>query len=226
MTARRAFGAGVGVLVVYNVARAFGVFGDLVGLSAILLACVFLLIARSAGLDAVALGTAPADARRGLRYGAAVFGVIAIVLVATSLISATSGLLSDSRGDISGAELVFQILVSTLLVTVIPEELAFRGVLLGAGTKIWSERNAVLITSACFGLWHISPTLNRELSHASSSAMQTFGAVVGTVAITFVAGVGFCWLRLRSRSLLAPIIAHLGTNGVALAAAWFVARRG
>ena len=225
MTARNAFAVSVAVLLGYNVARAFGVFGDWVGLSAIVLAGVFLLIARAAGLDAGALGTAPADVGNGLRYGAAAFGLIAVVLIAVTVSPAGSTWLSDSRGDISGGELVFQILVSTLIVTVIPEELAFRGVLLGAGRKLWRERNAVLVTSALFGLWHIAPTLGRELSGDSRPALQTVGAVVGAVAVTFIAGVVFCWLRLRSRSLLAPILAHLGTNGVALAAAWVVAHR-
>jgi membrane protease YdiL (CAAX protease family) len=39
---------------------------------------------------------------------------------------------------------------------------------------------------------------------------------------TSVAGVVFSWLRLRSRSLVACVIAHFATNGVALAVAWFV----
>jgi membrane protease YdiL (CAAX protease family) len=46
--------------------------------------------------------------------------------------------------------------------------------------------------------------------------------VVGAVTITFLAGLVFCWLRLRSRSLIAPIVAHMATNGLALAVAWFV----
>jgi membrane protease YdiL (CAAX protease family) len=35
---------------------------------------------------------------------------------------------------------------------------------------------------------------------------------------------GFAWLRLRSRSLVAPVLAHIATNGVALVVAWFVLR--
>jgi membrane protease YdiL (CAAX protease family) len=31
----------------------------------------------------------------------------------------------------------------------------------------------------------------------------------------------FCWLRLRSGSLIAPILAHVATNGLALTVAWF-----
>jgi len=45
--------------------------------------------------------------------------------------------------------------------------------------------------------------------------------VLGSIAVTFVAGLIFCWLRLRSSSLLAPVMAHFATNGLALAVAWF-----
>jgi len=34
-------------------------------------------------------------------------------------------------------------------------------------------------------------------------------------------GLVFCWLRLRSRSLIAPVMAHVATNGLALTVAWF-----
>jgi membrane protease YdiL (CAAX protease family) len=36
----------------------------------------------------------------------------------------------------------------------------------------------------------------------------------------------FCWLRLRSRSLIAPVIAHAATDGLALAVAWFAVHHG
>jgi CAAX protease family protein len=39
--------------------------------------------------------------------------------------------------------------------------------------------------------------------------------------VTACAGMVFCWLRLRSGSLIAPILAHVATNGLALAVAWF-----
>ncbi len=44
--------------------------------------------------------------------------------------------------------------------------------------------------------------------------------VLGAVAVTFVAGLALCWLRLRSRSLIAPVMAHVATNGLALTIAW------
>jgi uncharacterized protein len=37
---------------------------------------------------------------------------------------------------------------------------------------------------------------------------------VATVCFTALAGVGLCWLRLRSGSLLAPLLAHWTVNGL------------
>jgi membrane protease YdiL (CAAX protease family) len=45
--------------------------------------------------------------------------------------------------------------------------------------------------------------------------------VLGPIAVTFVAGLAFCWLRLRCRSLIAPVMAHAAINGLALTVAWF-----
>ena len=47
----------------------------------------------------------------------------------------------------------------------------------------------------------------------------------GRSSVTFVAGLVFAWLRLRSRSLVAPVLAHVATNGLALVAAWAVAHQ-
>jgi len=226
---RRAFVAAVAILVAYNVVRAFGVLGRFKDVAAVGLALTMLALARYAGLGASGLGLARPDLRRGARYGAIVLGATTAVLVVAAAIPATSGFLDDDRAKVSFPSLVFAVAVLTLVVTVIPEELAFRGVLLGAGTALWSEGPAALVSSALFGLWHISPTLGTmSENHATASAATTpAGAalvVLGSVVATFVAGLVFCWLRLRSRSLLAPVLAHLATNGAALVVAWFVVR--
>jgi len=43
---------------------------------------------------------------------------------------------------------------------------------------------------------------------------------VATTAI----GLGFCWLRVASRSLVAPILAHCATNSVPFVVAWVLSR--
>jgi hypothetical protein len=95
---------------------------------------------------------------------------------------------------------------------VIPKELAFRGVLLGSTLHLWGTWRAVLITSVLFGLWHITTTLhtqsdNQTVRHASAALV-----VLGDVAVMAAARVIFCWLRLRSSSLVAPVLAHFATR--------------
>jgi membrane protease YdiL (CAAX protease family) len=142
------------------------------------------------------------------------------------VIPATNGFLHDSRAEIGGERLLYELGVSIVLLTAIPEELAFRGVLLGSALRLWSPLRASLITSALFGLWHIAPTLhtmsdNRSVSGLAASVGGRVLVVFGSIAVTSIAGLAFCWLRLRSRSLLAPIMAHIATNGLALTVAWF-----
>ena len=117
--------------------------------------------------------------------------------------------------------------MSIILLTAIPEEFAFRGVLLGSALQLWGARRASLVSSALFGLWHIEPTLhtmsgNVAVGGSSSSTAEQVLVVVGAVLVTFTAGLAFCWLRLRSESLLAPVLAHVATNGLGLAVAWVV----
>jgi membrane protease YdiL (CAAX protease family) len=63
---------------------------------------------------------------------------------------------------------------------------------------------------------------NTAVGGASATTGGQVLLVLGAVAVTFVAGLVFCWLRLRSRSLVAPFIAHVATNGLALVVAWAV----
>jgi membrane protease YdiL (CAAX protease family) len=228
MNAGRCFVQTVVVLVVFTVARAFGLLGP-PAISISLLIAALVLIAWSAGATRVDLGLGRADMGAGLRYGAGAFGVLLLVLMVAAVIPVTSGFLHDSRAQIGGGRLLYELGVSIVLLTAIPEELAFRGVLLGSALRLWGPWRASLITSALFGLWHIAPTLhtmsdNRALRGASATAGGQVMLVLGSIAVTFVAGLIFCWLRLRSRSLIAPVIAHAATDGLALAVAWFTVR--
>jgi uncharacterized protein len=225
MRADRCFVLAVVVLVLFSVARTFGLLGPPV-LSISLLVVALVLIAWSAGATLADLGLVRKDTPAGLLYGAGAFGLVLLVLVVAAVIPATNGFLHDSRVQISGGRLLYELGVSIVLFTAIPEEFAFRGVLLGSGLRLWGPWRASLITSALFGLWHIAPTLhtmsdNHVFRGASGSVGGQVLLVLGSIAVTFVAGLVFCWLRLRSRSLIAPIIAHAATNGLALAVAWF-----
>jgi CAAX protease family protein len=228
--AGRCFVQTVGLLVLFSVARTFGLLGP-PAVSVGLLVLALVLVAWSAGASPEDLGLGRADAPAGLGYGAGAVGVVLLVLLVAALIPATNGFLHDSRAAISGARLAYELGVSIVLLTAIPEEFAFRGVLLGSALRLWGPWRASLVTSALFGLWHIAPTLhtmsdNHEFRGAAASVAGQVLLVLGAIAVTFAAGLVFCWLRLRSRSLIAPVMAHAATNGLALTVAWFTVHHG
>ena len=215
----------VGVLVLFTVARQFGLLGPL-PVAVGLLTAALILVAWTGGLTLADLGLGWRDVPAGLAYGAGAAGFVLLVLLVAAAIPATNGFLHDSRAAISGGRLGYELGVSIVLLTAIPEEFAFRGILLGSGLRLWGPWRASLITSALFGLWHIAPTLgtmsdNHEFRGAAASTIGEALLVLGAIAVTFVAGLAFCWLRLRSKSLIAPIMAHVATNGLALTVAWF-----
>jgi uncharacterized protein len=229
MKAGRCFLLAVAVLAVFNVARGTGLLGPsrYAWVSVSLLTAVLVLIAWFTGATRADLGLEPADVPAGVRYGAGAAGIILLVLIVAAVIPAANGFLHDSRAQITGGRLLYELAVPVLLLTAIPEEFAFRGVLLGSAVRLWGPWRASLITSALFGLWHIAPTLhtmsgNAEVASASASLTGQVLVVLGSVAVTFLAGLAFCWLRLRSGSLIAPVIAHVATNGLALTVAWVV----
>ena len=219
------FALAVAVLALFSVARTFGVLGPPAESIGLLIGALAL-IAWFTGATLDDLGLGWADAREGLLYGAGAVALVLLVLVVAAVIPATNGFLHDSRAQISGDRLVYDLGVSIVLFTAIPEEFAFRGVLLGSGLRMWGPWRASLASSALFGLWHIAPTLhtmsdNHVFRGAAASVAGQVLLVLGAIAVTFVAGLAFCWLRLRSRSLIAPVLAHAATDGLALTVAWF-----
>ena len=148
--------------------------------------------------------------RRGLAYGAAAAACVIVVLAAATIVPAADGALDDDRASIGAAELAARALVVIPIGTVLVEEVAFRGVLLGLALRLTSPVRAALLTAVTFGLWHVLPAWRAD------GAAVAAGALVATTA----AGLVFGWLRTRSGSLLAPILAHLATNSGALGIAW------
>lgn len=221
MRAGWCFGAAVAMLTAFNLARSAGLLGP-APVSAALLVAATALIARASRASLEDLGLKRQDVPSGLRWGGAAFGLVLAVLVVGALIPATNGWLHDARAEIPGGEMFYRIVVTILLCTVIPEELAFRGVLLGSAMRLWHVVPAVAVTSLLFGAWHITTTLHTMSDNQSVKHVPTILVVLGAVASTAVAGLAFSWLRLRSRSLVAPALAHLATNALALTVAWFV----
>lgn len=229
MSPRATFWATAAVLAVFNVARALGAFGRLGDGVGLLVALALVGWALRSGRSVDQLGLGRDRVRSGLAWGGGAFGLVLGVVVLAAVLPGASDFLDDDRARITLPALLFELGVSILLLTVVPEELTFRGVLLGAGTEAWGRRKGMLASSALFGLWHVAPTLgtsegNAQMGEAASSGGGKAGLVVGAVVATFVAGMVFSWLRMRSGSVVAPMLAHLATNGVTLAVAWFALR--
>ena len=180
--------------------------------------------ARRRGLTWDEMGLSTKTARRGAVYGATVAAVVAVGYAAV-LFSPWQGTLEDDRyGALGVSRLLYVTLVRVPLGTVVLEEVAFRAVLLAATARAWSLRAAVAVSSSLFGLWHVRPTLSAlDINEVESFASQAAG-VGGAVAFTTLAGALFCWLRLRSGSLVAPVVLHTATNSFGVLAA-FLAHR-
>ena len=175
-----------------------------------------------AGLGATDLGLQARQAPAGLRWGMAAAGLIAGGLALGVLIPVTRPLFDDARAaGIGGGLLAYRTLVRIPLGTVVLEELAFRGVLLGAWRRAVTDRVAALASSLAFGVWHVRPALDLlDANDLASGAPERVLALAGAVAGTTFAGLVFCWLRLRSKSLLAPALAHIASNSLAMVAAF------
>ncbi len=177
------------------------------------------------GLGWAELGLGREDWKSGAAYALGAVGLVVAVIAAGVLLPLTRPMfLNNHYATISGALIASMIVIP--LQTVIPEELAFRGVLHGTLNRAWGFRGVAVAGSLLFGLWHIATSLgltNNNVGFTRLFGGGVFGMLAGVVlavVATGAAGFVFSWLRRRSGSLLAPIALHWSLNGVgALAAA-------
>lgn len=87
-------------------------------------------------------------------------------------------------------------LAFALLLAPILEEVTFRGVALGAlVVRGVPPLMAMALSSAAFTFLHLQYS-------------------IPALIVVFVAGMGFAWLRLKSGSMLVPILAHIAANSM------------
>lgn len=182
-------------------------------------------LVRWRGLGWAELGLGREHWRSGLGYAlAAVAVVVSVIAVGVVLPMTRPMFMNHHYATISGAVIASMVIIP--LQTVIPEELAFRGVLHGALNRAWGFRGVALMGSLLFGLWHVATSLGLTSSNVGFTRLFG-GGITGMLAgvtlavlATGVAGFVFSWLRRRSGSLIAPIALHWSLNGLgALAAA-------
>ena len=175
-------------------------------------------VAKGSGLTDDDLGLARRTWGSGLRWGGAAAVIVTVGYSIGAAIPAVRQAVTDSA--LPWQATVVKALVVIPLATVIPEEFAFRGVLWGLIRRESGQRVATAVSSVLFGLWHVLPALAGGGANESVSGVLGAGPggtallVVGTVLFTGLAGVLFCELRVRSGSLLAPILLHWAVNGV------------
>lgn len=175
-------------------------------------------VARASDLGADDLGLARSTWPSGLRWGGAAAVIVAAGYGVAALIPAVRDAVAAPTESWQAA--LVRSLVVIGVVTVIPEEFAFRGVLWGLLRRESGRRVATVVSSVVFGLWHIFPALGG--GGANDSVVGILGdgpagtllRVAGTVLFTGLAGVLLCELRARSGSLLAPILLHWAVNGL------------
>jgi membrane protease YdiL (CAAX protease family) len=190
-----------------------------------LVALMLVLIARRAGLSWRDLGMSRRTLIPGLKYAVGAVGAVAVVYAVGIALPLTRPAFQDVRYHLHPGAALITAFIVVPLGTVLLEEVAFRGVLLGLINRHRGATWASITSSVLFGCWHILPSL--RLNHANQAVGATVGAgttgrvlaVLGAVVFTALAGLLLCELRRRSGSLLAAAALHWATNGLGLLAA-------
>ncbi len=171
------------------------------------------------GLDSARLG-------RGLRRGVLGGSVIGGVILAAALPPRSRTLFLDRRAaTLTRREALVRALVEIPFGTALYEEVLFRGVLLGLARRRLHDVPAALVTSGLFGLWHVLPALSSREANPATRDHTPVTTVAASVASTAIAGLFFTWDRLRTDSVVTPVLTHTATNAVSFAVAVEVARR-
>ncbi len=182
--------------------------------------------ARRRGYTLESLGLDRADVVAGLRLG----GLVSVAIgagVAVLAVLPTSGAFDDDRFvDLSAAEVVVEVCFRIPIVTALTEELLFRSVLLAVLLVALSRWWAIVASSLLFGLWHVLTTLDDLGGNDVTDELTGWGVVAstsGVVVATTAAGIGFCLLRVRSGSVVAPWLVHTAINASTFLAGVIVA---
>ena len=186
-------------------------------------------VARITGCEADDLGLTRAHAKQGATLGLTTAVAVSCAIALAVAWPTTRRFFEQERTE-STAESVYHAAVRIPFGTALAEELMFRGAIFGILTRRRSSLQAALISSALFGIWHVLPTHDAYAAERAVEQVGTDGwgqaaTVAGTVAFTTVAGLGFCWLRTRSRSLAAPVVVHAAVNTVAYLGSWWASGR-
>ncbi|WP_371750638.1 CPBP family intramembrane glutamic endopeptidase [Mycobacteroides sp. LB1] len=157
------------------------------------------------------LGLRPPQLGAGVRLGGLVASVLAVIIGVSPALKPVRTSMRERDIDLHPAAwLGLHIPVGTVW----SEELAFRGVLQPLASEVFGNRLGGILQAAAFGLAHIRP------------ARAAGDSIPVTVVVTGLSGWLLGWLRERSGSVAAPILAHLALNEVGAVVALMVQRSG
>ena len=178
------------------------------------------------------IGLGREQLRPGFAMGGAVSLAAAGIVGAAAAIPASRRFFVDERvQEVSPAAAAYEIGVRIPFATALPEEVVFRGVLLGILQRSHTVATSIAWTSTLFGLWHLLPTLDtmhsnpvREvLPHGRAGQAVALGAAALATGAT---GAVLALLRNRSGGVLAPIMVHATLNASAYICGRIVVSRG
>jgi membrane protease YdiL (CAAX protease family) len=183
------------------------------------LTIAFLAWARRSGLSLAELGLRRHGALSSAVLGAAVAAIGGIcALVFLRFPPLVGGPISYlPLRDLTDADLYLRILVLMPLDTVMPEEVAFRGVLLALLRRRFALYRAVALSAVPFVLWHavMVRTTVAQTNLAAEPPLFLL-AVIGAVLALSAGGIAFAYLRALTGHLAAPIAAHWTFNSALL----------
>src|SRR3984885_11858819 len=156
-------------------------------------AVALVILMRSSGLDWADLGLGREHWKSGMGYALGAVAVVASVIAVGVLLPMTRPMFMNNHyATVSGALIASMVVIP--LQTVIPEELAFRGVLHGALNRAWGFRGVALVGSLLFGLWHFAASLGLTSSNVGFPRLFGGGIVGmlagGTLAVLATRGAG------------------------------------
>lgn len=176
-------------------------------------------LAGRGGADLDDLGLRPEHLRPGAGAGLVAAAAIAGALGLGAATSAGRDAMASMSPAEEGRSPAGMALVRIPLGTALAEELLFRSALLGLLLRRTSSRRAAGWSSLAFGLWHVPPAAaayGSGRTFGSAVALGSGGHVLASVLATAAAGRVLAELRLRSGSVLAPVLAHLAANDLGL----------
>jgi CAAX protease family protein len=186
-------------------------------------------LAACRGVGAEEQGLELRQAPPGAVYGFASSAAIAVTLSSATNIKRLRAFYHDELiTSVPPTRAAYEALIRIPICTALPEEVIFRGAVLGTLSRHQHSLLPAVVSSCLFGLWHIVPATKAIVTHTAAGSTPPGGKIAwlaGSVGLTSIAGLLLAFLRYRSGSIVAPWMAHSAANSTGYLATWFIARK-